>query len=93
MIRLAGLALFALGLACAPSLQAREPAAGPTPEAIDATIAGGKTTRAPVARPVAVFLLYWTAYVTPDGQVNFRQDPYGWDTLLIQRIAAQGRIA
>lgn len=62
-----------------------------TPEAIDATVAGGKTTRAPVARPVAVFLLYWTAYVTPDGQVNFRQDPYGWDTLLIQRIAAQGR--
>lgn len=64
-----------------------------TPEAIDATVAGGKTTRAPVARPVAVFLLYWTAYVTPDGQVNFRQDPYGWDTLLIQRIAAQGRTA
>ena len=64
-----------------------------TPEVIDATIAGGKTTRAPVARPVAVFLLYWTAYVTPDGQVNFRQDPYGWDTLLIQRIAAQGRPA
>ena len=62
-----------------------------TPEAIDATVAGGQTTRAPVARPVAVFLLYWTAYVTPDGQVNFRQDPYGWDTLLIQRIAAQGR--
>ena len=62
-----------------------------TPEAIDATIAGGKTTRAAVARPVAVFLLYWTAYVTPDGQVNFRQDPYGWDTLLMQRIAAQGR--
>ena len=64
-----------------------------TPEAIDATIAGGKTTRAAVARPVAVFLLYWTAYVTPDGQVNFRQDPYGWDTQLIQRIAAQGRAA
>lgn len=62
-----------------------------TPEQIEATIAGGKTTRATVARPVAVYLLYWTAYVTPDGQVNFRQDPYGWDTLLIQRIAAQGR--
>ncbi len=64
-----------------------------TPEAIDETIAGGKTTRAAVADPVAVFLLYWTAYVTPDGQVNFRQDPYGWDTQLIQRIAAQGRPA
>ena len=61
-----------------------------TPHQIDETIAGGKTTRARVADPVAVFLLYWTAYVTPDGQVNFRQDPYGWDMLLIRRIAAQG---
>jgi murein L,D-transpeptidase YcbB/YkuD len=62
-----------------------------TPQQIDDTIAGGKTTRAPVANKVAVYLLYWTAYVTPDGQVNFRQDPYGWDTLLIQRIANQGK--
>jgi murein L,D-transpeptidase YcbB/YkuD len=61
-----------------------------TPQQIDETIAGGVTTRAKVADPVAVYLLYWTAYVTPDGQVNFRQDPYGWDTLLIKRIAAQG---
>ncbi len=64
-----------------------------TPEQIDATIAGGKTTRASVARPVDVFLLYWTAYVTPDGGVNFRSDPYGWDTQLMQRIAAQGAAA
>ena len=64
-----------------------------TPEQIDATIAGGKTTRAVVQRPVEVFLLYWTAYVTPDGGVNFRSDPYGWDTLLMQRIAAQGAVA
>lgn len=61
-----------------------------TPQQIDETIAGGETTRAKVADPVAVYLLYWTAYVTPDGQVNFRQDPYGWDALLIKRIAAQG---
>lgn len=61
-----------------------------TPQQIDDTIAGGETTRARVANPVAVYLLYWTAYVTPDGQVNFRQDPYGWDALLIKRIAAQG---
>ncbi|NBB16379.1 L,D-transpeptidase family protein [Caulobacter sp. SLTY] len=61
-----------------------------TPEQIDATIAGGKTTRAQVQRPVDVFLLYWTAYVTNDGQVNFRADPYGWDGLLMQRIAAAG---
>lgn len=59
-----------------------------SPEVVDATIAAGKTVRAPLPQPIAVFLLYWTAYVTPDGQVNFRDDPYGWDSLLVQRIAA-----
>lgn len=59
-----------------------------TPEVIDETIAGGKTVRAQLPQQIAVFLLYWTAYVTPDGQVNFREDPYGWDKLLVQRIAA-----
>ncbi|WGM38088.1 hypothetical protein AMEJIAPC_00989 [Caulobacter sp. NIBR1757] len=64
-----------------------------TPEQIDATIAGGKTTRATVQQPVEVFLLYWTSWVTADGGVNFRSDPYGWDTLLMQRLAAQGTVA
>jgi murein L,D-transpeptidase YcbB/YkuD len=59
-----------------------------TPEAIDATIAAGETVRAPLSRPIAVYLLYWTAYVGPDGQMNFRDDPYGWDRELVQRIAA-----
>lgn len=59
-----------------------------TPENIDATIVSGKTVRAQLPEPMSVFLLYWTAYVTPDGQVNFRDDPYGWDRLLVQRIDA-----
>ncbi|OYX73038.1 MAG: murein L,D-transpeptidase [Caulobacter sp. 32-67-35] len=59
-----------------------------TPQVIDDTIASGKTVRAQLPQQIAVFLLYWTAYVTPDGQVNFRDDPYGWDKLLVQRIAA-----
>lgn len=59
-----------------------------TPEKIDETLASGKTVRAKLPRQMAVFLLYWTAYVTPDGQVNFRDDPYGWDKELVQRIAA-----
>lgn len=79
-------------LALARALMAGDPTW--TPEQIDTTIAGGKTTRAKVSTPVAVYLLYWTAFVTPDGQVNFRQDPYGWDSLLIQRIAKQqGQVA
>ncbi len=59
-----------------------------TNEKIDATLAGGDTVRAKLPQQIAVFLLYWTAYVTPDGQVNFRDDPYGWDRDLVQRIAA-----
>jgi murein L,D-transpeptidase YcbB/YkuD len=59
-----------------------------TPQVIDDTIASGKTVRAQLPQQIAVFLLYWTAYVTPDGQVNFRDDPYGWDRELVQRIAA-----
>ena len=47
-----------------------------------------ETVRAKLPQQIAVFLLYWTAYVTPDGQVNFRDDPYGWDRELVQRIAA-----
>jgi murein L,D-transpeptidase YcbB/YkuD len=62
-----------------------------TPEKIDETIASGKTVRAPLPQPIAVYLLYWTAYVAPDGQVNFRNDPYDWDRELMQRIAASGR--
>lgn len=59
-----------------------------TPDKIDETIASGKTVRASLPQPIAVFLLYWTAYVAPDGQVNFRNDPYDWDRVLMQRIDA-----
>ncbi|MBU4434234.1 MAG: L,D-transpeptidase family protein [Alphaproteobacteria bacterium] len=59
-----------------------------TPQAIDDAIASGKTVRATLPQQIAVYLLYWTAYVTPDGQVNFRDDPYGWDRILVQRIDA-----
>ena len=61
-----------------------------TADMIDTTIAGGKTVRAPVRRPISVFLFYWTAYPGPDGQMNFRDDPYQWDKLLIQRINGAG---
>ena len=60
-----------------------------TPDFIDQTIAqGDNTVRTPIPQPIAVFLLYWTAFVGADGAANFRADPYGWDALLMQRIAA-----
>jgi len=61
-----------------------------TPEVIDAALADGKTVRAPLARPISVYLLYWTAYMGPDGMMNFRDDPYGWDAELAERLRAPG---
>lgn len=61
------------------------------PDAIDATVAKGKTVRAQMADPVAVYLLYWTAFASANGQVGFRDDPYGWDGALAGKI--EGRSA
>jgi murein L,D-transpeptidase YcbB/YkuD len=57
-----------------------------TPDAIDAALAQSKTVRVPLPQPISVFLLYWTAYMGPDGMMNFRDDPYGWDEELINRL-------
>lgn len=54
--------------------------------AIDDAIAAGDTTRAKLPQPIAVYLLYWTAFAGSNGQMNFRGDPYGWDGVLATRI-------
>lgn len=59
------------------------------PEAIDAAVARGKTVRAPLAEPVTVYLLYWTAFAGANGQVGFREDPYGWDGGLVAKIESR----
>ncbi|MBJ6123378.1 L,D-transpeptidase family protein [Sphingomonas mollis] len=56
---------------------------------IDATVAEGKTVRAQLAEPVAVYLLYWTAFANAGGQVSFRDDPYRWDGTLANKIEAR----
>ncbi|MEN2784969.1 murein L,D-transpeptidase [Sphingomonas qilianensis] len=56
---------------------------------IDTTVAAGKTVRAKMADPVAVYLLYWTAFANPAGQVSFRADPYRWDGTLAAKIEAR----
>ncbi|WP_170207997.1 L,D-transpeptidase family protein [Sphingomonas glacialis] len=58
-------------------------------DTIDATVSEGKTVRAKLAAPVAVYLLYWTAFATANGQVSFRNDPYAWDGALATKIAAR----
>uniref|UniRef100_UPI0035C950E3 L,D-transpeptidase family protein n=1 Tax=uncultured Sphingomonas sp. TaxID=158754 RepID=UPI0035C950E3 len=58
-------------------------------DTIDATVTAGKTVRAQLAQPVAVYLLYWTAFANAGGQVSFRDDPYHWDGTLADKIAAR----
>ena len=46
---------------------------------LDAILASGETTKIPLEKTVAVYLLYWTAWVNEDGRVNFRRDIYQRD--------------
>jgi murein L,D-transpeptidase YcbB/YkuD len=62
-----------------------------TPDAIDDAVKAGKTVRAHLAQPMSVYLLYWTAFASPNGQVGFREDPYSWDAMLAAKV--EGRSA
>jgi murein L,D-transpeptidase YcbB/YkuD len=59
-----------------------------SPDRIDQVIADGKTVRAPLEKPVPIFLMYWTAFLDVKGRVNFRSDVYGWDEDILRLIAA-----
>jgi len=60
-----------------------------TPETIAAAVATGKTQRVQLTTPVQVYLLYWTAFASTSGQMNFRDDPYTWDKSLAAKIEAR----
>jgi murein L,D-transpeptidase YcbB/YkuD len=55
-------------------------------DAVDAAVAAGETKRARLTKPLAVYLLYWTAFAGSNGQMNFRADPYDWDGTLANKI-------
>ncbi|HEY7437059.1 MAG TPA: L,D-transpeptidase family protein [Methylomirabilota bacterium] len=59
------------------------------PERLEEAIAGGGSPRIPLARPVPVYILYWTAFVGRDGLVQFRDDVYGRDRRLATALAAE----
>jgi murein L,D-transpeptidase YcbB/YkuD len=58
------------------------------PDRIDAVLDKGDTVRAPLDKPMPIFLMYWTAFLDVKGRVNFRDDVYGWDQSLLSLIAA-----
>lgn len=53
----------------------------------------GKTQRVQLPSKVAVYLLYWTAFASGNGTMNFRADPYGWDKLLAAKVEAAAKRA
>ena len=47
-------------------------------------------TRIDLTEPLPVHITYQTAWVAPDGQINFRADIYGRDGLIYERLAEAG---
>jgi murein L,D-transpeptidase YcbB/YkuD len=55
-------------------------------EDINKGIAGGETTRHMLRAPVAVFLVYQTAFAGDDGQAEFRRDAYHRDEGILRYL-------
>lgn len=58
---------------------------------LDDAIGEGETRRLRLPGPVPVHILYWTAFVDAEGQVNFRPDLYRRDRRLMQALGLPRR--
>ncbi|MFY9826312.1 MAG: L,D-transpeptidase family protein, partial [Thermoanaerobaculia bacterium] len=56
-------------------------------EAIQSAIASGEHQTLSLRKPLPVYILYWTAWVDPDGTVELRRDLYGHDAAVAQALA------
>jgi murein L,D-transpeptidase YcbB/YkuD len=76
--------------ALAELLLSKDPAWGA--DKIQAAVGAGKTLRVKLPNQVAVYLLYWTAYASANGTMNFRDDPYQWDGELADKIEKRAAV-
>jgi murein L,D-transpeptidase YcbB/YkuD len=58
-----------------------------TPKRIADTVAGLRTTRVPLPRPVPVYVVYMTAVADEDGAVRYLDDPYKLDKAIEAQLA------
>lgn len=57
-----------------------------TRERIEAAIQRGRTMTLSLAEPMTVYLLYWTSWVDQDGTLQFREDVYERDEILVEAL-------
>jgi murein L,D-transpeptidase YcbB/YkuD len=58
-------------------------------EDVDSAVATGETHRVSLPRNIPVYLIYITAFVDPDGAMEFRDDVYGRDARLDAAMTAR----
>ncbi|HUK20331.1 MAG TPA: L,D-transpeptidase family protein [Gemmatimonadales bacterium] len=51
-------------------------------DSVDSAMRGPETRVVTLERGIPVYVSYWTAWVDPDGTLQFRDDVYGWDRML-----------
>jgi murein L,D-transpeptidase YcbB/YkuD len=56
------------------------------PEAITAAMNSGEEKYVKVKNPVPVIITYYTAWVNEEGQLNFRDDIYGHDSVITKKM-------
>ena len=60
-------------------------------DSVQAALATPEERHLRLPRPMPVHFVYWTAWVDPDGTVQFRPDEYGWDEELERAIQSRAR--
>lgn len=59
-------------------------------ERITRTVASDRRLDVPVSRTMPVYAVYYTAWLTPDGEISYAADPYGADRKLYESLSAMG---
>jgi murein L,D-transpeptidase YcbB/YkuD len=58
-------------------------------DSVHAAMANGRERRVRLPQPIAVHLVYWTAWGAGDSTVAFAADPYDWDATLARALRAR----
>lgn len=57
-----------------------------SPQQLQEMLASGRTRRVNLTRPIPILIAYWTAGITDEGRVGFRNDIYGFDRQLLAAL-------